>query len=93
MNSPDHLPAWLVPFAWLAAEAALVVLAATAAQPFLRSAVARRSLWRAVFVALAMLCAAEFTGLTSQATVQLRTALENLRPRSAPAPEAFVSLA
>jgi|GEM_PF-833096 len=87
MNTPDPLPAWLVPFVWLAAEAALVVLAATAAQPLLRSAVARRSLWRAVFVALALLCAAEFTGLTSQATVQLRAALENLRPAPTPIPE------
>ncbi|MBI5799487.1 MAG: polysaccharide biosynthesis/export family protein [Verrucomicrobia bacterium] len=84
MNAPPALAPWLAPLGWLALEAAVVVLAALALQPLLRAAATRRSLWRAVLVALALLLAAEFTGASSQLSAQLRTAWQTAFPKPVP---------
>ena len=44
MNSPHLLAPWLAPLGWLALEATVVILAALALQPLLRTAAARRTL-------------------------------------------------
>ncbi|KAF0170803.1 MAG: hypothetical protein FD161_4457, partial [Limisphaerales bacterium] len=72
MNPPDTLAPWLAPLGWLTLEATAVVLAALAAQPFLRTAAARRSLWRAALLALVAVLAAELTGTGSQLPAQFR---------------------
>ncbi len=72
MNLNPPLGPWATPLGWLALEATVVVLAALAWQPFLRAAATRRSLWRAVLVALLGLLAAELTGTSSQLPAQLR---------------------
>jgi hypothetical protein len=88
MNALSTLGPWSAALGWLALEAAVVVLAALAVQPLVRAAAARRSLWRAVLVALGLLLAAEFTGATSQLPAQLRLAWQTTfpAPASPPAP-------
>ncbi|PAW85245.1 MAG: hypothetical protein B9S33_10220, partial [Pedosphaera sp. Tous-C6FEB] len=74
----------MAPLGWLALEASLVVLAALALQPLLRTAAARRSLWRAALLALLAVLAAELTGTGSQLPAQLRTAWQTTFPAPVP---------
>ena len=78
----------MAPLGWLALEAGLVVLAALAVQPLLRTAAARRSLWRAALLAMLAVLAAELTGTGSQLPAQLRLAWQTTFPAPAPPPPA-----
>ncbi len=84
MNSPHLLAPWLAPLGWLALEATVVILAALALQPLLRTAAARRTLWRAALLALVAVLAAELTGTGSQLPAQLRLAWQTTFPKPAP---------
>ncbi len=84
MNSPHLLGPWLAPLGWLALEATVVILAALALQPLLRTAAARRTLWRAALLALVAVLAAELTGTGSQLPAQLRLAWQTTFPKPAP---------
>lgn len=87
MNALPSLGPWLAPLGWLVLETAVVVLAALAVQPLLRTAAARRSLWRAALLALVAILAAELTGTGSQLPAQLRLAWQTTFPKPVPAPE------
>ena len=82
----QSLGPWASPLGWLALEITVIVLVALAVQPGLRAAATRRSLWRAVLVALGGLLAVEFTGASSQLPAQLRAAWQATVAQPAPPP-------